>query len=200
MADPRQQSRTLLDGPNRAPARAMLRAIGLQDDDLARPLIMVSHSWTDGQPCNFGHRALAERVKEGIREAGGTPIECNTISVNDAMSMGTEGMKASLVSREVIADSIELFARGYLVDAVVAISGCDKTIPASVMALVRLDLPGLMLYGGSIMPGRFKGKDVTIQDVFEAVGAHARGAMTDAELRELEMGACPGAGACGGQF
>jgi dihydroxy-acid dehydratase len=190
----------MLDGPNRAPARAMLRAIGLQDDDLARPLVMVSHAWTDGQPCNFHHRELAARVKEGIREAGGTPIECNTISVNDAMSMGTEGMKASLVSREVITDSIELFARGYLVDAVVAISGCDKTIPASVMALVRLDLPGLMLYGGSIMPGRFKGKDVTIQDVFEAVGAHARGSMTDADLREIEGAACPGPGACGGQF
>ncbi len=190
----------MLDGPHRAPARAMLRAIGLQDDDLARPLIMVSHSWTDGQPCNFGHRELAARVKEGIREAGGTPIECNTISVNDAMSMGTEGMKASLVSREVITDSIELFGRGYLVDGVVAISGCDKTIPASVMALVRLDLPGLMLYGGSIMPGRFKGKDVTIQDVFEAVGAHGRGAMSDADLREIEGAACPGPGACGGQF
>src|SRR3990170_2117531 len=159
MADPRQQSRTLLDGPNRAPARAMLRAIGLQDDDLARPLVMVSHSWTDGQPCNFHHRELAARVKEGIRETGGTPIECTTISVNDAMSMGTEGMKASLVSREVITDSIELFARGYLVDAVVAISGCDKTIPASVMALVRLDLPGLMLYGGSAHPRPLHGEE-----------------------------------------
>jgi dihydroxy-acid dehydratase len=200
MPDPRAHSRTMLDGPERAPARAMMRAIGFTDAELARPLVMVSHSWTDGQPCNFGHRALAERVKEGIREAGGTPIECNTISVNDAMSMGTEGMKASLVSREVIADSIELFARGYLVDAVVAISGCDKTIPASVMALARLDLPGLMLYGGSIMAGRFKGKDVTIQDVFEAVGAHARGSMSDADLREIEGAACPGPGACGGQF
>jgi len=200
MADTRKHSRTMLDGPERAPARAMMRAIGFTDEDLAKPLVMVSHAWTDAQPCNFGHRKLAERVKEGIREAGGTPIECNTISVNDGMSMGTEGMKASLVSREVIADSIELFARGYMVDAVVAISGCDKTIPASVMALARLDLPGLMLYGGSIMPGRFKGRDVTIQDVFEAVGAHGRGSMSDADLREIEGAACPGPGACGGQF
>ena len=200
MADTRKHSRTMLDGPERAPARAMMRAIGFTDEDLAKPLVMVSHAWTDAQPCNFGHRKLAERVKEGIREAGATPIECNTISVNDGMSMGTEGMKASLVSREVIADSIELFARGYMVDAVVAISGCDKTIPASVMALARLDLPGLMLYGGSIMPGRFKGRDVTIQDVFEAVGAHGRGSMSDADLREIEGAACPGPGACGGQF
>ena len=200
MADTRKHSRTMLDGPERAPARAMMRAIGFTDEDLAKPLVMVSHAWTDAQPCNFGHRKLAERVKEGIREAGATPIECNTISVNDGMSMGTEGMKASLVSREVIADSIELFARGYMVDAVVAISGCDKTIPASVMALARLDLPGLMLYGGSIMPGRFKGRDVTIQDVFEAVGAHGRGSMSDADLREIEGVACPGPGACGGQF
>lgn len=190
----------MLDGPGRAPARAMMRAIGFSDEQLGRPLVMVSHAWTDAQPCNWGHRRMAELVKEGVREAGGTPIECTTISVNDAMSMGTEGMKASLVSREVIADSIELFARGYSVDAVVAISGCDKTIPAAVMALARLDLPGLMLYGGSIMPGRFKGKDVTIQDVFEAVGAHSRGSLSDAELREIELGACPGAGACGGQF
>ena len=200
MADTRKHSRTMLDGPERAPARAMMRAIGFTDEDLAKPLVMVSHAWTDAQPCNFGHRKLAERVKEGIREAGATPIECNTISVNDGMSMGTEGMKASLVSREVIADSIELFARGYMVDAVVAISGCDKTIPASVMALARLDLPGLMLYSGSIMPGRFKGRDVTIQDVFEAVGAHGRGSMSDADLREIEGAACPGPGACGGQF
>jgi dihydroxy-acid dehydratase len=200
MPDPREHSRVLLDGPRRAPARAMMRAVGFTDEDLSKPLVMVSHSWTDAQPCNFQHRTLAERVKEGIREAGATPIECNTISVNDGIAMGTEGMKTSLVSREVIADSVELFARGYLVDAVVAISGCDKTIPAAVMALARLDLPGLMLYGGSIMPGRFGGKDVTIQDVFEAVGAHARGAMTDAQLREMETSACPGPGACGGQF
>ncbi|MBI2773571.1 MAG: dihydroxy-acid dehydratase, partial [Chloroflexi bacterium] len=178
----------------------MMRAVGFRDEDLKRPLVLVTHAWTDIQPCNANHRRMAELVKEGIREAGGTPVEASTISVNDAMAMGTEGMKSSLISREVIADSIELFARGHLVDGLVAISGCDKTIPAAVMALVRLDLPGLMLYGGSIMPGRFQGKDVTIQDVFEAVGAHARGAMTDAELREVELGACPGAGACGGQF
>jgi len=196
----RERSATLLDGPRRAPARAMMRAVGFDDEDLRRPLVLVTHAWTDLQPCNFNHRRLAELVKEGVREAGATPVETGTISVNDAMAMGTEGMKSSLVSREVIADSIELFARGHLVDAVVTISGCDKTIPASVMALVRLDLPGLMLYGGSIMPGRFEGRDVTIQDVFEAVGAHARGALSDAQLREIELGACPGAGACGGQF
>ncbi len=196
----REHSRTLLEGANRAPARAMMRAVGFTDRDFARPLVLVTHAYTDLQPCNFNHRRMAELVKEGVREAGGTPVEFTTISVNDGIVMGTEGMKSSLVSREVIADSIELVARGHLVDAIVAISGCDKTIPGSVMALARLDLPGLMLYGGSIMPGRFKGKDVTIQDVFEAVGAHARGAMTDAELREMETGACPGAGACGGQF
>jgi dihydroxy-acid dehydratase len=200
VTDERAGSRVLLDGPRRAPARSMMRAVGFTDDDFTKPLVLVTHAFTDLQPCNFNHRRMADLVKEGVREAGGTPIEATTISVNDAISMGTEGMKASLVSREVIADSIELFARGHLVDAIVAISGCDKTIPAAVMALARLDLPGLMLYGGSIMPGRFKGKDVTIQDVFEAVGTHARGAMTDAELRELEIGACPGAGACGGQF
>jgi dihydroxy-acid dehydratase len=200
VTDDRGHSRTLLEGPNRAPARAMMRAVGFRDEDFARPLVLVSHAYTDLQPCNFNHRRVAEWVKEGVREAGGTPIEATTISVNDGIVMGTEGMKASLVSREVIADSIELFARGHLVDAVVTITGCDKTIPAGVMALARLDLPGLMLYGGSIMPGHFEGKDVTIQDVFEAVGAHARGAMTDAQLREIELGACPGAGACGGQF
>ncbi len=200
MARERERSGTLLDGPNRAPARAMMRAVGFTDRDFTRPLVLVTHAYTDLQPCNFGHRRLAELVKEGVREAGGTPIEFTTISINDGIVMGTEGMKASLISREVIADSIELVARGHLVDAVVTISGCDKTIPGSVMALARLDLPGLMLYGGSIMPGRFKGKDVTIQDVFEAVGAHARGAMSDADLREIELGACPGAGACGGQF
>ena len=200
MSDVREHSKTLLEGPNRAPARAMMRAVGFTDEDFARPLVLVSHAYTDLQPCNFNHRRVAEWVKEGVREAGGTPIEATTISVNDGIVMGTEGMKASLVSREVIADSIELFARGHLVDAVVTITGCDKTIPAGVMALARLDLPGLMLYGGSIMPGRFGGKDVTIQDVFEAVGAHARGAMSDAQLREMELGACPGAGACGGQF
>ncbi|MBU6423314.1 MAG: dihydroxy-acid dehydratase [Chloroflexota bacterium] len=200
MSDERANSKTLLEGANRAPARAMMRAVGFRDEDFKRPLVLVTHAYTDMQPCNFNHRRLAELVKEGVREAGGTPVEFTTISVNDGIVMGTEGMKASLVSREVIADSIELAARGHLVDAVVSISGCDKTIPGSVMALARLDLPGLMLYGGSIMPGHFEGKDVTIQDVFEAVGAHARGAMTDAQLREMELSACPGAGACGGQY
>ncbi|MGH2451535.1 MAG: dihydroxy-acid dehydratase [Candidatus Limnocylindria bacterium] len=200
MTEPRSRSRVLVDGPERAPARAMFRAAGFGDEHFRRPLVAVAHSWTDAMPCNMHLRRVAEKVKEGVAAAGGWPVECNTISVNDAISMGTEGMKTSLVSREVIADSIEIFCRGYLVDAVVAISGCDKTIPASVMALARLDLPGLMLYGGSIMPGRFEGHDVTIQDVFEAVGAHARGKMTDAQLREMEAGACPGPGACGGQF
>ncbi|HJW20996.1 MAG TPA: dihydroxy-acid dehydratase [Candidatus Limnocylindrales bacterium] len=198
--DPRALSRALLDGPERAPARSMLRAIGYTDDDLARPLVAVCHPWTDVMPCNAHLRDIAGWVKEGVREAGGTPIEFNTISVSDGVSMGTEGMKASLVSREVVADSIELAVRGHLIDGVVAISGCDKTIPAAIMALARLDRPGLMLYGGSIAPGRWRGRDVTIQDVFEAVGAHAAGRLSDADLRELEGVACPGAGACGGQF
>jgi dihydroxy-acid dehydratase len=199
-ADPRALSRVLLDGPERAPARSMLKAIGYTDDDLGRPLVAVCHPWTDVMPCNAHLREVAAWVKEGVREAGGTPIEFNTISVSDGVSMGTEGMKASLVSREVVADSIELAVRGHLIDGLVAISGCDKTIPAAVMALARLDRPGLMLYGGSIAPGRWRGRDVTIQDVFEAVGAHAAGRMTEADLRDLEAVACPGAGACGGQF
>src|SRR5205814_3729454 len=157
-------------------------------------------TWIGTMPCNFHLRRLSEKVMEGIRAAGGTPIEYNTIAVSDGIAMGTEGMKASLISREVIADSIELVARGHLFDAVVALSGCDKTIPGTVMALARLNLPSLMLYGGSIMPGKFQGHDVTIQDVFEAVGKHAAGTMTEAELRDLENHACPGAGACGGQF
>jgi dihydroxy-acid dehydratase len=178
----------------------MLKAVGFTNADLARPLVGVAHTWIEVMPCNFHVRRLAERVKAGIRAAGGTPIEYNTVSVADGVAMGTEGMKASLISREIIADSIELVARGHLFDAVVAISGCDKTIPGTVMALARLNLPSLMLYGGSIMPGQFQGHDVTIQDVFEAVGAHAAGKMTDAELDDLENHACPGAGACGGQF
>lgn len=185
---------------SRAPARAMLKATGLTDADLERPLVAVANTWTEVMPCNFHFRALAEKVKEGIRAAGGTPIECNTIAISDGISMGTEGMKASLVSREVIADSIELFVRGHLFDAVIAICGCDKTIPGTVMALARLNLPGLALYGGSIMPGQFHGHEVTIQDVFEAVGALAAGKMTEKEVCELENKACPGAGACGGQF
>ena len=187
-------------GLSRAPARAMLKATGLRDADLERPLVGVANTWTEVTPCNLHLRRLAERVKEGIRAAGGTPIEFNTIAVSDGIAMGTEGMKASLVSREVIADSIELVVRGHSFDAVVAISGCDKTIPGTLMALARLDLPSLMLYGGSIQPGRFQGRDVTIQDVFEAVGACAAGRMTPEELRDLEDHACPGAGACGGQF
>ena len=187
-------------GIARAPARAMLKATGLTDADLARPLVAIANTWTEVTPCNFHLRALAENVKQGVREAGGTPIEFDTITISDGITMGTEGMKASLISREVIADSIELFVRGHAFDAVVAICGCDKTIPGTVMALARLNLPSLSLYGGSIMPGRFHGRDVTIQDVFEAVGATAAGKMTEAELKEIEDRACPGAGACGGQF
>ncbi|HEY7130552.1 MAG TPA: dihydroxy-acid dehydratase [Nitrospira sp.] len=194
------KSRELLAGPGRAPARAMLKAVGFTDEDLSRPIIGVANTWIEVMPCNFHLRRLSERVKAGIRAAGGTPIEYNTIAVSDGISMGTEGMKASLISREVIADSIELVARGHLFDGVVALSGCDKTIPGTVMALARLNVPSLMLYGGSIMPGQFQGHDVTIQDVFEAVGKHASGKMTNAELKDLEDHACPGPGACGGQF
>ena len=198
--DPKHKSHDLTDGPGRAPARAMMKAVGFTDEDLARPLVGVANTWIEVMPCNYHLRRLSEKVKAGIRAAGGTPIEYNTIAVSDGIAMGTEGMKASVISREVIADSIELVARGHLFDAVVALSGCDKTIPGTVMALARLNLPSLMLYGGSIMPGRFQGHDVTIQDVFEAVGAHAAGKMTTAELRDLENHACPGPGACGGQF
>jgi dihydroxy-acid dehydratase len=194
------KSHDLLVGPGRAPARAMLKAVGFTDEDLSRPIIGVANTWIEVMPCNFHLRRLAERVKAGIRAGGGTPIEYNTIAVSDGISMGTEGMKASLISREVIADSIELVARGHLFDGVVALSGCDKTIPGTVMALARLNVPSLMLYGGSIMPGQFQGHDVTIQDVFEAVGKHASGRMTNAELKDLEDHACPGPGACGGQF
>ena len=201
MAEPlNRRSRVITQGPDRAPSRAMLKAVGLTDEDLDRPLVGVANTWIEVMPCNFHLRRLSARVKEGIRAAGGTPIEFNTVAVSDGVSMGTEGMKASLISREVIADSIELVTRGHLFDAVVALSGCDKTIPGTVMALARLDLPSLMLYGGSIMPGRFQGRDVTIQDVFEGVGAHAARKMTDAELLDLESHACPGPGACGGQF
>ena len=199
-SQPKPSSRDLVDGPGRAPARAMLKAVGFTDDDLSRPLVGVANTWIEVMPCNYHLRRLSEKVKAGIRAAGGTPIEYNTIAVSDGIAMGTEGMKASLISREVIADSIELVARGHLFDAVVALSGCDKTIPGTVMALARLNLPSLMLYGGSIMPGKFQGRDVTIQDVFEAIGKHAAGKMTEAELRDLENHACPGAGACGGQF
>jgi len=200
-SDPaKRQSAALTDGPDRAPARAMLKGVGLTDEDLARPLIGVATNWIETMPCNLNQRALAQRVKAGIRAGGGTPLEFNTVSVSDGVSMGTEGMRASLVSREVIADSIELVARGHLFDGLVCLVGCDKTIPAAVMALCRLDLPGLVLYNGSIAPGRFRGRDVTIQDVFEGVGAYAAGTMSADELHELESVACPGAGACGGQF
>jgi dihydroxy-acid dehydratase len=193
-------SGAITDGAHRAPARAMLKAAGFTDEDLRKPIIGVANTWIEIGPCNYHLRELAADVKEGIRRAGGTPMEFNTVSISDGITMGSEGMKASLISREVIADSIELVARGNLFDGIVALSGCDKTIPGTIMALARLDIPGLMIYGGSIQPGRFKNHDVTIQDVFEAVGAHARGKMTDAELCDLENHACPGAGACGGQF
>ena len=197
---PKPRSRALVDGANRAGARAMLRACGLQDDDFKKPLIGVANTWIEIGPCNFHLRELAQHVKEGIRAAGGTPLEFNTVSISDGITMGTEGMRASLVSREVIADSIELVTRGNLFDALVVLVGCDKTIPGGIMALARLNIPGLILYGGSIAPGQFEGHAVTIQDVYEAIGKHARGGMTDAQLKSLEVSACPGAGACGGQF
>ncbi len=190
----------VVEGPDRAAARSYLYSIGLTDDDLAKPMVGVANTWIGTMPCNFHLRRLSAKVMEGIRAAGGTPLEYNTIAISDGITMGTQGMKTSLVSREVVADSIELVARGHLFDAVVTLSGCDKTIPGTVMALARLDVPSLMLYGGSIAPGRFRGSDVTIQDVFEGVGARAAGDISDAELSELEHAACPGAGACGGQF
>lgn len=196
----KRNSRAITEGASRAPARAMLKAVGFNDDDLGRPIIGVANTWIEIGPCNFHLRQLAGHVKEGIRAAGGTPMEFNTVSISDGITMGSEGMRTSLISREVIADSIELVARGNLFDAMIVLVGCDKTIPAAVMALVRLDIPGLVLYGGSIAPGTFDGHSVTIQDVFEAVGAHGRGAMSDTQLAELENSACPGAGACGGQF
>jgi dihydroxy-acid dehydratase len=198
--DPKHRSRGITDGRDRAPSRAMFKAIGFSDEDLRRPIIGVANTWIETMPCNFHLRRLSAKVKDGIRAAGGTPMEFNTIAISDGETMGTEGMKASLVSREVIADSIELVCRGQLFDAVVCVVGCDKTIPAAGMALARMNLPGLVLYGGTIAPGVYRGKDVTIQDVFEAVGANAAGKMTDAELLELENVACPGAGACGGQY
>src|SRR5256714_3781993 len=198
--NPKQHSRIITDGPERAGARAMLKGIGFTDDDLARPIIGVANTWIETMPCNYHLRHLAVKVKEGIRAAGGTPMEFNTIAISDGVTMGTEGMKASLVSREVIADSIELVGRGHMFDAVIALVGCDKTIPGAALALIRLNVPGLILYGGSIAPGRFRGKDVTVGDVYEAIGANAAGKMNVTDLRELENVACPGAGACGGQF
>ena len=193
-------SRGLVVGRERAAARAMLKGAGYSDEDLRRPLIGIANTWIETMPCNLGLRSLAEDVKRGIREAGGTPMEFNTIAISDGVAMGTQGMKASLVSREVVADSIELVVRGHLLDGVVALVGCDKTIPGAAMALCRLDLPGCLLYGGSIQPGRFRGRDVTVIDVFEAIGAAEAGRITDDDLRALEDVACPGAGACGGQF
>ena len=198
--DPRHQSRTLVDGPDRAAARSYFKAIGFTDEDLKRPLIGVAHCWIEITPCNWNHRKLAEKVKEGIRAAGGTPIEFNTISITDGIAMGTEGMKASLISRESIADSVELVVRGHLLDGFVGISGCDKTIPAMVMAMARLNLPSVMLYGGSIAFGEYKGRRLTIQEVFEAIGAFNAKKIDAKELNEIESRACPGAGACGGQF
>jgi dihydroxy-acid dehydratase len=196
----RARSSVVVDGRDRAAARSFYHAVGFNDDDLSKPLVLIANTWTDAMPCNFGLRALADHVKAGVRAAGGTPMEFNTIAVSDGITMGTEGMKASLVSREVIADSIELVARGYGFDAIVALVACDKTIPAAGMALLRLDIPGLVLYGGSIAPGKYKGRDLTIGDVFEAIGEHAAGKIDDAELKAIEYAACPGAGACGGQF
>jgi len=198
--DPREKSRAITEGYERAPARAMLKAIGFTSEDLKKPIVGVANTWTETMPCNYGLRRLAERVKEGVRAAGATPMEFNTIAISDGVTMGTEGMKASLVSREVIADSIELVARGHLFDAVIALVGCDKTLPGAAMALLRLNVPSLLLYGGSIAPGRFEDHDVTILDVFEAVGAHAAGKLPLERLQALEDVACPGAGACGGQY
>ncbi|HEX8893498.1 MAG TPA: dihydroxy-acid dehydratase, partial [Terriglobales bacterium] len=196
----KSHSKAITDGPSRAGARAMFKAIGFSDEDLSKPIIGIANTWTEVGPCNYHLRELAEAVKEGVRAAGGTPMEFNTIAISDGITMGTEGMRASLVSREVIADSIELVARGHMFDGLVALSSCDKTIPGTVMALARLDVPSLMLYGGSIAPGRFQGHDVSIQDVYEAIGKHAQAQMSDAELKDIEDHACPGPGACGGQF
>jgi dihydroxy-acid dehydratase len=195
-----RNSDTILRGPSRAPARAMLKGVGFTDEDLSRPIVGIANTWIETMPCNLGLRKLAVAVKEGVRAAGGTPMEFNTISISDGVTMGTEGMKASLVSRELIADSIELVGRGHMFDGMICLVGCDKTMPGAAMALIRLNIPSLVLYGGTIMPGTYRGKDVTILDVFEAVGAHAVGRLTDAELNEIESNACPGAGACGGQF
>jgi dihydroxy-acid dehydratase len=197
---PRPRSAAVFDGPDRAAARAYMKGIGFDDDALSRPTIGIANTWIEAMPCNFHLRGLAEHVKQGVRAAGGTPMEFNTVAISDGITMGTQGMKTSLVSREVIADSIELTARGYQFDAIVALSACDKTIPGCVMALARLDIPSVMLYGGSIAPGRWHDRDVSIQDVFEAIGAHAAGDMSEEELRSLEDVASPGAGACGGQF
>src|SRR4051794_19532818 len=197
---PTKQSDVLVRGPHRAGARAMLKAVGFDDEALKKPLIGVANTWIEIGPCNLHLRELAAAVKEGVREAGGTPMEFNTVSISDGITMGSVGMRASLVSREVIADSIELVARGNLFDALFILVGCDKTIPAAAMVLARLDVPGMILYGGSIAPGRYEDRDVTIQDVYEAIGAHAAGRISEGALCALEERACPAAGACGGQF
>ena len=194
------QSHIITQGRDRAGARSMLKAIGFTDEDLAKPIIGVANTWIETMPCNFNLRELAVKVKEGIRAAGGTPMEFNTIAISDGVTMGTEGMKTSLISREVIADSIELLIRGHMFDGIVALVACDKTIPAAAMALLRTNVPGVVLYGGTIMPGKHNGHDISIQDVYEALGANAAGRMSDEELRDIEDHACPGAGACGGQF
>jgi dihydroxy-acid dehydratase len=205
--DPRRNSRQLLDGPDRVVARAMMKAVGFTDDSLARPQIGIAHCWIGTMPCNWNHRELAARVAEGVRDAGGTPIELNTIAINDGITTGTEGMKASLVSRELIADSVELVARGHLFDGLVTISGCDKTVPAMAMALGRLNIPGLTFYSGSIEAGcctmpatPFSGRALTIQDIYEALGAYNAGKISAEQLKDIEDHACPGPGACGGQF
>src|SRR5437667_12424328 len=197
---PKHWSRIITDGPTRAGARSMLKAIGFSDEDLARPIVGIANTWIETMPCNYHLRRLSAKMKEGVRAAGGTPMEFNTVAISDGVTMGTEGMKASLVSREVIADSIELVGRGHMFDAVVALVGCDKTIPAGAMALIRLNLPGIVLYGGSIAAGHFQDRDVTIGDVYGAIGAHAAGLVSDADLKQFEIAACPAAGACGGQF
>ena len=194
------QSYTITQGPTRAPARSYYKSIGFTDEDLKKPIIGIANTWIETMPCNYNLRDLAVRVKEGVRKAGGTPMEFNTIAISDGITMGTEGMKASLVSRDLIADSIELCTRGYMFDGLVALVACDKTIPGAAMALLRLNVPSVLLYGGTIMPGRLNGKDIIVQDVFEAVGAHAAGKITDAQLLEIENHACPGPGACGGQY
>jgi len=196
----KHHSYIITDGPDRAGARSMLKAIGFTDEDLAKPIVGIANTWIETMPCNYHLRALAEKVKAGVRAGGGTPMELNTIAISDGVTMGTEGMKASLVSREVIADSIELVGRGHMFDAMVALVGCDKTIPGAALALIRLNVPSVILYGGSIAPGRFQNRDVTVGDVYEGIGANAAGLMTDKELKNLEDHACPGAGACGGQF
>ena len=198
--DVKAKSAVITNGRDRAAARAMLKAVGYTDEDLAKPIVGIANTWIETMPCNWNLRSLAEHVKRGVRDAGGTPMEFNTIAISDGVTMGTEGMKTSLVSREVIADSIELVGRGHMFDAVVALVACDKTIPGAAMALVRLNVPSVLLYGGSIAPGRWKDHDLTVVDVFEAIGAHAAGKIDDAELKNIEDRACPGAGACGGQF